>query len=57
MLFFDDETRNIEDVSKLGQYQHIRVVEGIIESKFWEVIGEPRGDFSRLRDQAPRMEL
>src|SRR6218665_1032187 len=26
----------------------------MIESRFWEVIGEPRGDYSRLRDQAPR---
>src|SRR6218665_2858049 len=26
----------------------------MIESRFWVVIGEPRGDCSRLRDQAPR---
>jgi len=29
-------------------------VEGVLESGFWEAIAEPRGDFSRLRDQTPR---
>src|SRR6218665_2603233 len=35
-------------------YTQISVAEGIIESRFWEVIGKPMGDCSRLRDQAPR---
>jgi len=26
----------------------------MIESRIWEEIGEPRGDYSRLRDQALR---
>jgi len=34
--------------------QKILFAEGMIESRFWKVIGEPRGDYSRLRDKAPR---
>jgi len=37
-----------------GRITQIWVVEGMIEIRFWEVIGEPKGDFSRLRDQEPR---
>src|SRR6218665_2214936 len=32
----------------------IGVVEAMVASRFWEVIGEPIGDCSRMRNQAPR---
>jgi len=40
-----------------SQPQHSRitqisVVDATLESGFWEVTGEPRGGYSRLRDQA-----
>jgi len=46
--------RSTTNPSQHGRIKQIWVVEGMIESRFWEESRKTRGYCSRLRDQAPR---
>ena len=55
-LYSSSSRRTIQKYSqpKRGHITQIGAVEGMFESGFLDVIGEQRGDYARLRDQAPR---
>jgi len=51
----------LRGTSQRHSQQHVRItqilvvpVEGMFESLFWKMIGEPRGGYSKLRNQALR---